>query len=496
MALYEGGPFPSAYDGALFFADPVLSCIYVMFRGDDGRPDPLTTTTFMSQGGLYPGVDLEVGPDGSLYYVKLFGDSEPGTIHRISYDPDAPVAHLEATPQWGKAPLASVLDASGSTDPNKEALSYEWDLDGNGSFETDTGATAILEHTFSGTENVTVAVKAHNGKGRSSVAHLTLFPGDTPPDPVIEAPSASLTWGVGQQIDFEGTADDGEEGMLEDDDLYWKTRLYHCPSACHAHPLQVFPGVGSGSFDAPDHDYPSHIEISFTATDSRGLSATRSVSIDPRTVDLTIGSDPPGVTLGAGPLMEASPFTLRAIEGSHVGLAAPPTALLDGREYSWTGWSDGRARLHTIVADESAAYTASYAIPGQSSALPSRPRPGIHTRPARRTHERSAVFSFSSHQPEATFRCRLDRRAPAACASPQGYRGLGPGPHVFRVLAVGDGSDWADSAAAVFHWRILCGDRHRHPHARPHQVSGTGGAVSTRRPSACARRVGPAGRAG
>ena len=47
----------------------------------------MTTTTFMSEAGLYPGIDLEVGPGGDLYYVKLFGDTEEGTIHRISYDP-------------------------------------------------------------------------------------------------------------------------------------------------------------------------------------------------------------------------------------------------------------------------------------------------------------------------------------------------------------------------------------------------------------------------
>jgi glucose/arabinose dehydrogenase len=499
LAVYEGGPFPSAYDGALFFADSVRGCIYVMRPGEDGRPDPLTTTTFISEAGEYPGVDLEVGPEGDLYYVKIFSSDDGGSIHRISYDPDAPVARLDATPQWGKSPLKSVLDASGSTDPNGEALGYEWDLDGNGSFETDSGATAAIEHSFGGSANVTVAVKASD-KSKSSVAHVTLYPGDTPPDPSIEAPSESFTWGVGQQIEFEGSADDGEDGSLEDSDLYWKARLFHCPSACHAHPLHVFPGVEAGSFDAPDHDYPAHIEISLTATDSRGLSATRSVSVYPRTVDLAIASDPPGLSLGAGLLNGIAPFTLRAIEGSHVVLAAPATATLGGLGYTWTDWSDGGARVHTVVASAPTTYTASYATVGGGGPPPTttlprprpRPRPGIRSHPPKSTRARSATFTFSSSQPGARFRCRLDRRAAALCSSPQTYRHLAVGSHVFRVLAVGD-ADWADSAPALFRWRVSCAAARRKAGQGGQQ---SGGPAATRSRAACARPAGSAGRAG
>ena len=39
-AFYEGRAFPDAYEGALFFADSVRGCIYVMFAGEDGSPDP------------------------------------------------------------------------------------------------------------------------------------------------------------------------------------------------------------------------------------------------------------------------------------------------------------------------------------------------------------------------------------------------------------------------------------------------------------------------
>ena len=60
LAFYNGGTFPSAYNGALFFADYSRRCIWVMFEGANGLPDPATRQVFVT-GGPGP-VDLQVGP--------------------------------------------------------------------------------------------------------------------------------------------------------------------------------------------------------------------------------------------------------------------------------------------------------------------------------------------------------------------------------------------------------------------------------------------------
>ena len=105
LAFYDGGTFPSSYDGALFFADYSRRCIWVMFKGANGLPDPNTRQAFVT-GGPGP-VDLQIGPGGDLFYADLAG----GTIHRVhaTAGNQAPTARATASPSSGAPPLTVTL---------------------------------------------------------------------------------------------------------------------------------------------------------------------------------------------------------------------------------------------------------------------------------------------------------------------------------------------------------------------------------------------------
>lgn len=98
--------------------------------------------------------------------------------------------------------------------------------------------------------------------------------------------SANPTSGpVPLAVSFDGWgSSDPQDGTLPAARLSWSLILHHCatPTDCHTHAVQDFNGVASGSFSAPDHEYPACIELRLTATDSGGLTDSTSVRLDPR----------------------------------------------------------------------------------------------------------------------------------------------------------------------------------------------------------------------
>jgi uncharacterized repeat protein (TIGR01451 family) len=363
VAFYPSGPFPDTYDGALFFADYSRDCIWVMFAGGNGLPNASNRATFVAS-AANP-VDLQVGPDGALYYADFDG----GTIRRIAYSANQPpVASASGSPTSGPAPLTVNFDGSGSSDPEGGPLSYAWDLDGDGAFDDSTAVSPSHTYTQPGSYNAKLRVTDAQSQSTTS-APVTISANNTPPTSTIDTPAAATTWKVGDTIAFSGSASDPQQGTLPASALSWQLILHHCPSNCHTHPLQTLTGVASGSFTAPDHEYPSHLELRLTATDAGGLTDTKTLRLDPRTVELSFASAPAGLQLSVGSTSSTTPFTRTVIEGSNNGISAPTPQTLGGTSYSWMSWSDGGTQSHNVVATAASTYTATYqAVPPPQSA--------------------------------------------------------------------------------------------------------------------------------
>ena len=254
--FYEGGPYPASYDGALFFADYSRDCIWVMKADASGLPAPGLLESFVAP-AANP-VDVQISPAGELFYADFDG----GTIRRIQFASanQPPVAVATANPTSGAAPLTVNFDGSGSSDPDGDPITYAWDLDGDGLYDDSTAAQPTFTYTQSGT--YTARLQVTDSPGASSVSGpITITVGNTPPTATINAPSGSLMWRVGDVIAFSGSGTDPQDGNLPASALSWSLILNHCPSNCHSHPLQDFVGVASGSFTAPDHEYPSSLEL-------------------------------------------------------------------------------------------------------------------------------------------------------------------------------------------------------------------------------------------
>jgi hypothetical protein len=80
------------------------------------------------------------------------------------------------------------------------------------------------------------------------------------------------------------------------------------------------------------------------------------------------------------------------------------------------------------------------------------PASAITAKPSDPTNQRSAVFAFAAGEQPATFQCKLDDAAYAACAPPQTYGNLADGRHSFVVRAIDSVSNVG--AETAYQWTI------------------------------------------
>jgi glucose/arabinose dehydrogenase len=352
LTFYKGGNYPSPYDGALFFSDYSRRCVWAMMPGSDGLPNPANIQLFASG---YGATRLQTGPGGDLFTV----DYDNGRILRYVYNGtnNPPTAVIQATPSSGPTPLTVTFDGTASNDADGQPLTYAWDLDGDGVYDDSTAA--VVQHTYTTTGTVIARLRVSDGIA-SGLTSTQINVANTAPTATITSPGPATTWKVGDTINFSGSATDPEQGTLPGSALTWALIMHHCPSDCHTHTITTLTGA-SGSFAAPDHEYPSYLELKLTAQDAQGLTDTKSVRLDPKTVGTTFATTPTGLPVTVLDKSGKSPLGVTTIIGSSVSVATDPVQNAANLLYRFGLWSDGGARDHNLVAPATpTTYTAAF----------------------------------------------------------------------------------------------------------------------------------------
>ncbi len=118
-------------------------------------------------------VELVLSPRTYIAVAPMDADETPGELSSVVLVPNhAPVAELTADPMEGDAPLDVSFNASGSSDIDGPIAKYEWDWEGDGVYDHDSGSVPTAEHTYDIAEAYDPQVRVtdeHNGTDTASV---------------------------------------------------------------------------------------------------------------------------------------------------------------------------------------------------------------------------------------------------------------------------------------------------------------------------------------
>ncbi|TWG07142.1 glucose/arabinose dehydrogenase [Streptomyces brevispora] len=248
------GKFPKYWDGKAFLAEFSQDYVAALtLEGPDGPVSKLENflpNSERSQNGIPPWdnpMDIEFGPDGSLYVLDygdgFFRQNPDAGLYRIDYAEGnkAPTAVIKADRTSGQAPLTVAFSATGSSDPENGELTYQWDLDGDGTFDA-TGPTVTRTYPENGQFQARLKVSDPQGKSGLSSRQITV--GNTAPTIRITSPPDGGFFSWGDAVPYAISVEDPEDGNTPDcAKAAWTFGLGHNQ---HGHPVNSGTGCTGG----------------------------------------------------------------------------------------------------------------------------------------------------------------------------------------------------------------------------------------------------------
>lgn len=343
--VYRGTVFPVEYQGAFFYGDYTRRFIrYLTFDSSGlvvtGDFDFEPVTNFMTS--------IVVGPDGALYYTELNGG-----LRRILYIDQAPRLECSASTTLGTPPLTVTFSCVAEDDQDATvALHFDF---GDGTFYDDlaipVGTPVIFQQTYTTKGQVTAFGTATDVAANTGTSEpLTLGVGQAP-DLVIFRPLGGSLFRAGDLVECEVLVSD-PDGTVDPATIRWSAEFIHNE---HTHPGPTQTGGTLFSFEIPgdQHDFRDQTgyRIYVEATDDDGLVGSDTISIFPDKIDLTLATDPPGLTLAVDGLPTSAPAVFDTLIGfGHLVTAADQCFV--GTRYRFEGWSDGAPASHLIIVPE------------------------------------------------------------------------------------------------------------------------------------------------
>jgi glucose/arabinose dehydrogenase/PKD repeat protein len=274
--FYKGTNFPTQYRGAYFFGDYSSNWIKVAVVHDNSTHQLHQILDFAPAGYCKGLVDLEYCPlDGSMFYVNI----NTGDIQKITaaVTNRPPVAAIGSDKTSWTSPLTVAFSSAGSSDPDGNPITYEWDF-GDGSAKS-TAANPSHTFTANGTQGFTVRLTVRDNQGLSDSKTLTISLNNTPPSVKITTPTSTYKYTLASATSLtlqSNVTDNDVTGMQ----YAWQVTLRHNTHE-HREPIinQQSPTVQISPVGCDGETY--YYLIDLQVTDRGGLTAKDSVKIYP-----------------------------------------------------------------------------------------------------------------------------------------------------------------------------------------------------------------------
>jgi len=340
--VYRKTVFPAEYQGNLFYADFARGFIRRLPLNPDGTAG--TEVIFDSSVGTV--VDMKIGNDGAMYYVTI----NPGQLFKVTYTlgNSIPTAIAGADITSGESPLEVAFSSADSLDSEGETLAYLWNFgDGTSSVEANPVKTYPARGIY------VAELRVSDGTSEALAPALTIQVG-TPPALEVDSPAEASAYKAGDIINYAANSLTG--------DIKLSVLLHH---NIHIHPFLTGLAGQVGSFQIPvtgENAADTWYELVFTATDADGLSAKRSVRINPMTTQMTFLTSPAGMRVSVDGQPVADGTVIPGVVGFKRDLDAPDQ-VLGVVGYEFERWSDGLNKAHAITTPGApASYTAHYRV--------------------------------------------------------------------------------------------------------------------------------------
>jgi glucose/arabinose dehydrogenase len=433
--------FPAQYVGDYFFADYCSNWIR-RYNIENGAVSTFASST---QNNI---VDLDIAPDGRLYYLARGTTSNGGRVMSITYDNVLPsFAQNPADVNTVPGQSATFTCLASSATP----VTYQWTRD-NINIDGATDTTYTLNSVQLSDNGARFRCVATNqfGSVTSASGQLSVTP-NQPPVAVINAPVNGAFYNAGDMLNFAGAGSDREDGTIPASGMTWEVVFHHDE---HIHPaMPPTDGIASGSYtiDVQGHtDIDVWYRVYLTVTDSEGLADTTYVDVYPRVVKINIASNVPGLTITLDGQPQVTPLSFFSVVGTERILNAPAPQAFDGENWGFIAWSNGQPAEHSLITPASnTTYTVTWDVTGPPPA-PILSAPGSNSQ----TEDTTPTFRWSDVRRAVAYEVLIDDDAggsspallvrTASESFTPGFLGVGTYLWQVRSVALGENfSEWS-----------------------------------------------------